>query len=170
MVEKEKGRRKYRTVRGVLFSPYLSLVSRLVLGGVFLYAGVSKVFDPGGLAASIRSYGLGLPEWFVTLSAYALPPFEVLLGLYLLVGLFTRASAWTTNGLMLLFIVALAQGALRGLQIDCGCFGYASSDEASSLWVDILRDLGLLTLGLQLALSPSRRFGVDAYLLRRNKA
>ena len=170
MVEKEKGRRKYRTVRGVLFSPYLSLVSRLVLGGVFLYAGVSKVFDPGGLAASIRSYGLGLPEWFVTLSAYALPPFEVLLGLYLLVGLFTRTSAWVTNGMMILFIVALAQGALRGLQIDCGCFGSASSDEASSLWVDILRDLGLLTLGLQLALSPSRRFGVDAYLLRRNKA
>lgn len=97
-------------MRGVLFSPYLSLVSRLVLGGVFLYAGASKVFDPGGLAASIRSYGLGLPEWFVTLSAYALPPFEVLLGLYLLVGLFTRASAWTTNGMMILFIVALAQG------------------------------------------------------------
>ena len=98
MIEKEKRRRKYRAVCGVLFSPYLSLVSRLVLGGVFLYAGASKVFDPGGLAASIRSYGLGLPEWFVTLSAYALPPLEVLLGLYLLVGLFTLASAWAANG------------------------------------------------------------------------
>ena len=83
MVGQEKGQRKYRAVRGVLFSPHLSLVSRLVLGGIFLYAGASKVFDPGGLAASIRSYGLGLPEWFVTLSAYALPPFEVLLGMYL---------------------------------------------------------------------------------------
>ena len=77
----------------VLLSPYLSLVSRLVLGGVFLYAGAAKTLDPGGLAVSVRSYGLGLPEWFVTLSAYALPPFEVLLGLYLLVGLFTRTSA-----------------------------------------------------------------------------
>ena len=168
MVEKEKGRRKYRAVHSVLFSPYLSLVSRLVLGGVFLYAGASKVFDPGGLAASIRSYGLGLPEWFVTLSAYALPPFEVLLGFYLLVGLFTRASAWTTNGMMFLFIVALTQGALRGLEIDCGCFGPASGEEASSLWVDLTRDLGRLALGLQLAFAPSGKFSLDARL-RRNK-
>ena len=50
-----------------------------------------------------------------------------------MVGLFTGASAWTTNGLMLLFIVALAQGALRGLEIDCGCFGSASDDEAPGL-------------------------------------
>jgi putative oxidoreductase len=169
VVEKEKGRRKYRAMRGVLFSPYLSLVSRLVLGGGFLYAGASKVFDPGGLAASIRSYGLGLPEWFVTLSAYALPPFEVLLGLYLLVGLFTKASAWVTNGMMILFIVALAQGALRGLEIDCGCFGSASGDEVSSLWVDLVRDLGLLALGLQIALAPPGKFSLDARL-RRNKA
>lgn len=169
MAEQEKGRRKYCAVCGVLFSPYLSLVSRLVLGGVFLYAGVSKVFDPGGLAASIRSYGLGLPEWCVTLSAYALPPFEVLLGLYLLVGLFTRASAWVTNGMMILFIVALAQGALRGLEIDCGCFGSASGAETSSLWVDLVRDLGLLALGLQLAFAPPGKFSLDARL-RRNKA
>lgn len=168
MAEQEKGRRKYRAVCGVLFSPYLSLVSRLVLGGVFLYAGASKVFDPGGLAASIRSYGLGLPEWVVTLSAYALPPFEVLLGLYLLVGLFTKASAWVTNGMMILFIVALAQGTLRGLEIDCGCFGSASGDEASSLWVDLARDLGLLTLGLQLAFAPPGKFSLDARL-RRNR-
>jgi putative oxidoreductase len=166
VVEKEKGRRKYRDV---LFSAYLSLVSRLVLGGVFLYARASKVFDPGGFAASMRSYGLGLPEWFVTLSAYALPPFEVLLGLYLLMGLFTRASAWTTNGMMILFIVALAQGALRGLEIDCGCFGSASGAEASSLWVDLVRDLGLLALGLQIAFAPPGKFSLDARQ-RRNKA
>ncbi len=165
----EQGREKHRAVRGLLQNPYLSLVSRLVLGGVFLYAGASKAFDPGGLAASIRSYELGLPEWFVTLSAHALPLLEVLLGLYLLVGLFTRASAWAANGLMVLFLAALVQGGLRGLEIDCGCFGPASSGEASNLWINVLRDLGLLALGLQLAFAPPGKFSVDAYLLRRNK-
>jgi len=169
VIEQKKGQRKHRAVLGVLFNLYLSLVSRIALGGVFLYAGVSKVFDPGGLAASIRSYGLGLPEWFVTLSAYALPPLEVLLGLYLLVGLFTRASAWTANGLMILFIVALAQGALRGLEIDCGCFGSDSDGETPSLWVDLVRDFGLLALGLQLAFAPPGKYSLDARL-RRNKA
>lgn len=135
-----------------------------MLGGVFLVSGGTKVFDPGGLAASIRTYELGLPEWFVTVSAYSLPYLEVMLGLYLIVGLFTRASAWATNALMLLFTVALLQGALRGLQIDCGCFG--SSAEQSNLWLDALRDVGLLALGLQVALSPPGRFGVDALLGR----
>jgi putative oxidoreductase len=164
--KQEKGRGRLHAARGLLANPYLSLVARIVLGGVFLYAGVSKVFDPGGLAASIRSYGLGLPEWFVTLSAYSLPLLEVLLGLYLLVGLFTRASAWAVNGLIALFLVALVQGALRGLDIDCGCFGSASGDEASSLWVDVLRDLGLLVLGLQLAFALPGKLSVDAVLRR----
>jgi putative oxidoreductase len=150
----------------VLASPYLSLFSRLVLGGVFLYAGASKVFDPGSLAASIRSYELSLPEWFVTLSAHSLPLLEVMLGLYLLVGLFTRTSAWAANGLMALFILALLQGALRGLEIDCGCFGPAASGE-SSLWLDVLRDLGLLALGLQLAFAPPGKLALDARLRRK---
>lgn len=152
--------------------PYLSLVARLVLGGVFLYAGASKVFDAGGLAASIRSYGLGLPEWFVALSAHALPPFEVLLGLYLIAGLFTGASAWAASGLMVVFTLALLQGALRGLEVDCGCFGPAVSG-GSSLWLDVLRDLGLLALGLLLALAPPDArgtLGADAYLTRRGES
>ena len=48
-----------------------------------------------------------MPEWFVIPSAHALPPFEVLLGLCLLVGLLTRASAKAANGLMILFLAAL---------------------------------------------------------------
>jgi hypothetical protein len=56
------------------------------------------------------------------------------------------------------------------LKINCGRIGSTSGDEASNLWVGVLRDLGLLDLSLQLAFSPLRRFGVDAYLARRNKA
>lgn len=111
-------------------------------------------------------YGLGLPEWFVSLLAYSLPYLEIILGLYLLAGLFTKYSAWATNGLMLLFIVALAQGAARGLEIDCGCFGAVAGNEAGSLWLDALRDVGLLALGLHIALAPTGRFSVDALLRR----
>lgn len=145
---------------------YATLLSRIVLGGVFLVAGASKALDPGALAASIRSYELPLPEWLVSLSAHALPFLEILLGLYLLAGLFTRHSAWATNGLMIVFTLALLQGGLRGLQIDCGCFG--SSTESGNLWLDAARDVGLLALGLHVALAPIGRFSVDA-LLRRNR-
>lgn len=166
---KTKGQNNLSTSNKLFGSSYTTLLSRLVLGGVFLFAGVSKALDPGSLAASIRSYGLGLPEWFVSLSAYSLPYLEILLGLYLLAGLFTKPSVWATNALMILFIAALAQGVARGLEIDCGCFGTVAGNEAGSLWLDALRDVGLLALGLHVALAPTGRFSVDA-LLRRQKA
>lgn len=166
---------RLRATGGLLLAGSVAtLISRVVLGGVFLVAGATKVANPGALAASIRSYELPLPEWFVSLSAIGLPYLEVLLGLYLLVGLFTKASAWATNGLMAVFTVALLQGALRGLEIDCGCFGPSAGTASSAgsageanLWVDFLRDLGLIALGLHVALAPIGRFSVDA--LRRGR-
>ena len=163
---KAKGQDSRSILKNLLESSYGTLLSRLVLGGVFLLAGGSKALDPGSLAASIRSYGLNLPEWFVSLSAYSLPYLEILLGLYLLAGLFTKPSDWATNALMMLFIVALAQGAARGLEIDCGCFGAVAGNEVGSLWLDALRDVGLLALGLHIALAPIGRFSVDAVLRR----
>ena len=146
---------------GFLRGSYATLISRLLLGGVFLVAGVTKIPDPGGLAASIRSYELYLPEWLVSLLAHALPYLEVMLGLYLLAGLFQRVFAWATTGLTALFLLALLQGTLRGLEIDCGCFG-SSAGETSNLPLAAARDAGLLILGLHLALAPVGSFSVDA--------
>jgi putative oxidoreductase len=161
----QKGQSWYSAVWGLLRGSYATLVSRLVLGGVFLVAGATKIPDPGGLAASIRSYELSLPEEFVSFSAHALPYLEVMLGLYLLAGLFQKVSAWATTGLTFLFLLALLQGALRGLEIDCGCFG-SSAGETNSLWLAAARDVGLLLLGLHLALAPVGSFSVDALLQR----
>lgn len=144
----------------------MAVLARLILGGVFLYAGGTKAFDPGGLAASIRSYQLALPEAFVTLAAYSLPWIEILIGFYLLIGLFTRISAWMASGLLVVFMFAILQGALRGLEIDCGCFG-TTTGGAANLWVDVARDLGLLALGLYLAYGRPGRFSVDAKIHRR---
>jgi putative oxidoreductase len=163
----QKGQSWYSAVWGLLRGSCATLVSRLVLGGVFLAAGATKILDPGGLAASIRSYELSLPEWFVSLLAHALPYLEVMLGLYLLAGLFQKVFAWATTGLTALFLLGLLQAALRGLEIDCGCFG-SSAGETSGLPLAVARDVGLLLLGLHLALAPAGSFSVDA-LLRRGR-
>ncbi len=135
---------------------------------MFLYAGAAKVLDRGGLAASIRSYELPLPEWFVTAAAVGLPYLEILLGLYLISGLFTRFSAAATGGLMAVFIFALLQGVLRGIEIDCGCFGSGSSAETGNLLFALVRDVGLLALALQLVFAGNTpgRFSVDALINR----
>jgi uncharacterized membrane protein YphA (DoxX/SURF4 family) len=157
-------------VKSVLQSSYAALISRLVLGGVFLVAGITKALDPGGLAASVRSYELALPEWFVTLSAFGLPstvpgdtdrPLPDRRPLYESLRLgHERDEA--------VFMLALFQGALRGLEIDCGCFGGAAAEQSPSLWSAFARDLGLLALGLHIALTPAGRFSVDALLRRRS--
>jgi len=151
-----------RAAGELLLGGWASLVSRLVLGGVFLYAGVSKTLNAGALAAAIRSYELGLPEWFVSISARGLPLLEVVIGVYLLAGLFTRPMALATGGLMLVFFVALLQGAARGLQIDCGCFGGEAG--GSNLTLAALRDLGLIALCIQLCLGAPGRFSLDEKL------
>jgi putative oxidoreductase len=162
----KKGQNGSSAVGGLLSSPYATLASRIVLGGVFVVAGATKIPNPGALASAIRSYELPLPELFVSLSAHALPYFEVLLGAYLLAGLFTKISAWVTSGLTALFLLALVQGALRGLEVDCGCFGPSADAEGSNLLLAAARDAGLLALGLHVALAPLGRFSVDALLRR----
>lgn len=152
-------------MRNLLSNSYAVLASRLILGGVFIAAGVPKILDPGAFAAAIRSYGLALPEWFVSFSAYALPYIEVLIGLYLIIGLFTKPTAWLTTALMVVFTAALLQGIARGLDINCGCFG--AGDGSSNLWLAFLRDIGLIALCLHIILAPLGRAGVDALLFRR---
>lgn len=149
-------------IGSILFAPWAALISRLILGGVFLYAGASKALNAGALAAAIRSYELGLPEWFVSLSAWGLPLLEVAIGVYLLVGLFTRPATVFTGGLMLVFLVALLQGAVRGLQIDCGCFGGEAGD--SNLALAAGRDLALIALCVQLYLGAPGKFSLDERL------
>lgn len=151
-------------MRSFLANSYAILVSRLVLGGVFIAAGIPKILDPGAFAGAIRSYGLSLPEWFVSFSAYALPYAEVLIGLYLVFGLFTKPTAWVTTALMVVFTVALVQGAARGLDINCGCFGVG--EESSNLWLAFLRDVGLIALCVHVIYAPLSRFSVDSLLQR----
>lgn len=100
--------------------------------------------------------------------AHALPLLEILLGFYFIIGVFTRTATWTANFLTILFTLALLQGALRGLEIDCGCFG-STSGESTGLRVDVVRDLGFLALGLQLAVASPGKFSIDTRLRRHKR-
>lgn len=162
-----KGQTRSQALRNFFSNSYAVLASRLLLGGVFVAAGVPKILDPGAFAVAIRSYELALPEWFVSFSAYALPYAEVLIGLYLVLGLFTKPTAWLTTALMLVFTIALLQGAVRGLDINCGCFGVG--EESSNLWLAFLRDVGLIALCAHIIHAPLGRFSVDSLLRRRSE-
>ncbi len=121
-------------------------IFRLVLGGLFVYAGAVKVLDPLDFAQNIRNYQLvGQSLSFV--AAIVLPWLEILAGLALILGVWTRGAALVVTGLLVFFIVLTAVTMVRGLDVDCGCFGSLSR---KSGWGVILEDLGMLVLGLAL--------------------
>ena len=98
------------------------LVLRLVLGGIFMHAGIMKIRDPAAFASSIASYQLLAPA-VISLVAFQFPWFEILLGFLLIAGFPQRAPALGIMALSLLFVAVHGQAMLRGLSIDCGCFG-----------------------------------------------
>lgn len=143
----------------------LGLVARLVLGAVFLVAGGLKVTTPEALAKATQAYQL-LPHDVAGYVGYALPIIEVILGLLLILGLFTRISAVISSLLLVAFIIGIAQAWARGLTIDCGCFGgggTVAADETSYL-PRILEDLGLLACGLWLSWRPRSLLSLERLL------
>ncbi len=128
---------------------------------MWIVAGASELPDLGAFAAQVDRYQV-LPAFLVVPFASLLPFFEILLGLYLAAGLFVRASALVGTVLFALFVGAQVQALIRGLVLDCGCFGTLAQAPVGP-WT-ILRDvlLGIPTF-LMLAL-PARRLSLDSRL------
>lgn len=146
--------------------PAVLLIARLVLAGVLIYAGGIKLLEPVQSRAAIVAYRLYLPETVLKFSTTALPAFEVVVGLLLLLGIYVRFSAFATIALMLLFIVMIAQVWYRGYSIDCGCFGGGGdvSPEGKE-WrytSEIIRDTLFIGLAVLLARKPQTPFSISA--------
>src|ERR687887_2934867 len=118
-----------------------SRIIGLIVGGIFIYAGVIKVMDPVGFVRDIDNYHM-LPWALSVRLAFYLPWLEVFCGLAVLCGLFYRGGLLLLNALISIFIIASIIAKARGLDITCGCFGHASKN-LSFVWHLIL-DLALL--------------------------
>lgn len=128
-------------------------LSRLLLGAVFIYAGVVKGLDPVGFAGEIANYQI-LPYRLNFLVATTLPWVEMLAGLLLVVHCKVRPAALVIGGMNLVFIVALSSLLVRGLDIDCGCF---RPGEHTSIQAALWRDAGLMALVVATFIGSGRR-------------
>ncbi len=97
----------------------------LVVGGIFIYAGVIKALDPVQFANDIDNYKT-LP-WFVSVRlAFYLPWLEIFCGLAVISRFLYRGGLSTLTALIAVFIGATIAAKMRGLDITCGCFGHAT--------------------------------------------
>ena len=99
----------------------------LIIGGIFIYAGVIKAMDPVAFANDIDNYKI-LPWPLVVRLAFYLPWLELLCGLALILRFFYRGGLFILTGLTFVFIAASVIAKVRGLDITCGCFGHVSQN------------------------------------------
>ena len=146
-------------------APWLGLVARLVVGGVWLYAGAIKLPDPAQSVAAVRAYDV-LPAGLVAPVGQVLPVLEVVVGAMLVLGLLTRGAAALSAVLLVVFIAGIISVWARGIEIDCGCFGGGGYDpDASSKYPwEIARDVGLLIASAFLLRLRTTRLSLDTRL------
>ncbi|MDX6235161.1 MAG: hypothetical protein QOH68_4328 [Nocardioidaceae bacterium] len=144
---------------------WLGLLARLVTGGVWIVAGALKVTDPAASIAAVRAYEL-LPGSLVEPVGVALPAVELVVGLALVLGVFTRGAALVSALLFVAFVVGISSVWTRGIEIDCGCFGGggADPDASSSYPWEIARDVALLACSCYLMVVRRTRLAIDNLL------
>ena len=112
-----------------------ALAARWILGGVFVYMGLTKALNPVDFLKLLRQYEMIESHFLLNLIAAALPWFEVLCGLFLLAGIAVRGSALLLLGMLIPFTLVVLKRALAihaakaipfcAISFDCGCGGGA---------------------------------------------
>ena len=148
------------TPKDALASPWLSVRVQIALGLFFVVAALPKLVDPPSFAHMVYNYRL-VPGALVNLMALAMPWLELLTGLALILGIWTRASAGLVGALLLVFILAISVNLVRGNAIDCGCFDVSEANKTvderlADMRLVVLRDLGMLLMVAQILWAPGR--------------
>jgi uncharacterized membrane protein YphA (DoxX/SURF4 family) len=140
----------------------VGLLARLIVGVVLIWAGALKVTSPAVSARAVNAFQI-LPYDVARYVGYALPLVELLIGLMLVFGLFTRLAAVVGGLLMVAFIIGIASAWARGLSIDCGCFGGGGTIAAAQTQypLDIMRDLGVAACAAWLVVRPRTAYSLD---------
>ncbi|MES2705448.1 MAG: MauE/DoxX family redox-associated membrane protein [Verrucomicrobiota bacterium] len=127
---------------------------RFILGGFFVFSGLMKVREPVLFQENIRSFHILSDPW-PGLLAISLPWFEILCGVGILLRWLYAGSLALVSGSLVIFMAAISWSWMRGLDISCGCFGQV--DLALGYSWHLLLNLTLLSMGLWLLRSESRR-------------
>jgi uncharacterized membrane protein YphA (DoxX/SURF4 family) len=123
---------------------WLARIIRFALGGLFIWAALTKISDSVGFVEDLANYQL-LPPELVTPAGYFLPWLELVCGLALVVGLAARGAALWICLQLAVFLVALGINLARGVDVDCGCFGPGGSGSTMEAFT---RDLLLTPLAV----------------------
>ena len=119
------------------------LLLRLSVAALFLFAAVSKLLDPSLFAQQIANYQLTPWPATAVISVF-LPALELCVGICLLLGRWESGALVWVAIMLAIFSGALFSAIVRGLSIDCGCFG-RSVENTGTLW-PLIRNVVFLAM------------------------
>jgi uncharacterized membrane protein YphA (DoxX/SURF4 family) len=137
-----------------------TIIVRLVLGAVFLWAGAEKISHPTAFLSSLLDYDVPLPETFFRIVAISLPWFEVCCAFTLLFNVWTETVGPLVAALCLVFVLMLGQALIRRIDIsNCGCFGRVANGWIDRPAIAFLRAVVLFSGSLYLCAASSSSSG-----------
>ena len=144
-----------------LSHPWLTTRVQIALGLFFVAAALPKLADPPSFAHMIYNYRIA-PGPLVNLSALVLPWLELLCGVALLLGIWSRTAALVVGGLLVVFTAAVSLNLLRGHAVECGCFdvrdaGKSVEERFADMRMLVVRDAGMLLMVAQIVWATARR-------------
>ena len=153
-----------RPIGIIVKSDITALLFRLFVGVVFIYASVYKIAEPELFARSISYYKV-VPIELVNIMAVVMPWLELLTGVMLVLGVFSRSNSFLIAVMLVIFIVAITQALARGIDIACGCFRPEGGEKVG---IGLLsRDVIWFFMCLQIMRYDSRRFSLARLLPKR---
>ena len=146
---------------------WISLLVRMVLGVMFIYASFHKIAEPRQFAVDIATYQI-LPLYLINLQAIILPWLELMVGGLLIVGFCIKGTSLLAGAMLMMFTTAIAVALFKGLQLSCGCFASSSMDQAPISSLTLIRDFILLLLPFYLLIIKEHKISIDNVIKRRN--
>lgn len=143
----------------------VALCARFGLAIVWGWAAIAKLGDPDAAVRAVRAYEV-LPEVLVKPFAWGLPFVELALAVLLVIGLGTRAAGWISAAILAIFMAGIVSVWVRGISIDCGCFGGGGPADVNS-WTyatELIRDAVFAGMALLVALGPKSPYALDDIL------
>ena len=145
------------TVQNLLHTRWIEMTARLLLGIIFIYASYHKILAPEEFAKIVYGYGL-FPSVTINLIAIIIPFIELVTGIALIIGIYTRPAAIIVIGMLSAFIIAISINIIRGHEFDCGCFSSDTSQAANSAWQTLGRDIIFMMLGIYIFAYGQKKF------------
>jgi uncharacterized membrane protein YphA (DoxX/SURF4 family) len=149
---------------GVLF------VLRLVTAGLFIWAASVKLAEPRDFLFSIKGFKV-LPESHAMLEAFAfmVPWTEMVCAVALIAGFWARSAAIVIGGMLVVFVGAILSVLVRGMSVECGCFGDFSLLCSGGVigWCNIGQNALLFAIALPVMIWGPGLFSWDRWAERR---